>query len=167
MKSITITSSHHRNEKRKFVIDINDNKNTIYYFENEQRRKISTLAEYLNLLFEMFGVIEDLHIDGGTYAEVYNAIYDIKIASKYVFIYQGYAHLHEKPEFLKIANYYDFVAKFGLVPHEMEMKTYSEQRGVDYDFGTRKYFGYPDGIIFHIKDIGVFENNHFIEVYYE
>lgn len=163
MKTITVTSAHHWSLNRKFVITI-DEEITIHYYENDQRKKVKTLAEYLLVLFEMFGCIEELHIEGGNYAEVYNAIYDIKVPTHYVFINKGYKHLHEKPEFNTFNSFFDFISKFGIKPSDAEKKCYNTTRGVDYDFGSRPYYSYPDGLLCNIRDIGVFNGKHFIEV---
>lgn len=167
MQTITITSSHHMNSNRKIIITLGDGgKRTVHCYENE-RRKVKSLAEYLCILFEFFGCIEDLHIEGGNYAEVYNTLYDIKIPEHYVFINKGYKHLQERPEFIRFRSFYDFMEKFGIKPHESEIMWYNKTRGVNYDFGTCPYFCYPDGITCHISDIGVFEGRHFVEVYSE
>ena len=139
MKTITVTSSHHWNTDRKFVITLDGHEIKVHCYENDQRHRFSTLAEYLLVLLEMFGNIEDLRIEGGNYAEVYNAVYDIPIPKHYVFINKGFKHLQEKIEFCGLKSFYDFMAKFGLKPHDSEIMWYTKSRGIDYDFETRPF----------------------------
>lgn len=169
MKTITVTSSHRLGTISKYEIMLGDegDRKAIRYYENDIRKKFHTQAEYLMCLFEFFGCIEELHIDGGNYAEVYNAIYDYRIPDHYVFINKGYTHLHEPVEFITLWSFFDFMAKFGTKPHDSEIRWYTNTRGVDYDFGTRQYYCYPDGLTCHMSDIGVFEGRHFIEIYFE
>lgn len=168
MKVITVTSTHHWSQNRKYVITIGyEGHKTIHCYENDRRKKFHSHAEFLLSLFEFFGCIEEIHIEGGNYPEVYNAVYDHRIPPYYVFINKGYTHLHEPVEFITLKSFFEFMSKFGLKPHDSEIKWYINTRGIDYDFGSRPYYGYPDGLLCHLIDIGVFEDHHFIEIYFE
>ena len=174
MKTIIVTSSHEWNDSRKFVITIDGNKTKICYYEDDKYIKIHDFTSYLNLLFEMFGCMDELCISGGNYTDVYKVIYNIKIPPKYKFINMsklcGRKYGSKMPisscKIIKLRTFYDFVKRFGILPSKNYIK-YLLRNNTPCDFNGKKYYEYPDGMYCRIKDVIPFGENHFVEVYFE